>query len=292
MHSTTLTTRQRLREYALLMRMDKPIGTLLLLWPTLWGLWLAADGMPDWHVLLVFVLGVFLMRSAGCAINDFADRNIDGRVQRTQQRPLAANRISAKEAVLLAASLALVAFALVLTMNSFTIMLSFVAVTLAATYPFMKRYTHLPQVYLGAAFAWAIPMSFAAQTGEIPSLAWWLFIITILWTTAYDTMYAMVDRDDDLKIGVKSTAILFGQADIAIIAALQGLVLGGFILIGLSQSLGLFYYAGILLAAGLAMYQLWLIRNRQRDCCFRAFLNNNWLGAAVFAGIFLDTLTR
>lgn len=290
MHTATLTTRQRLREYALLMRLDKPIGTLLLLWPTLWGLWIAAEGLPDLLVLTVFVLGVFLMRSAGCVINDFADRNIDGHVERTKLRPLAAKRISSREAVLLAASLALIAFALVLSMNTFTILLSFVAVTLAATYPFMKRYTHLPQVHLGAAFAWAIPMSFAAQTGEIPVVAWMLFIITVLWTTAYDTMYAMVDRDDDLRIGVKSTAILFGDADRVIIGVLQGILLLDLLLIGLNAELGTPYYLAVTVAAGLAGYHQWLIRTRDRALCFKAFLHNNWLGMAIFFGIAADHL--
>jgi 4-hydroxybenzoate polyprenyltransferase len=290
MQTLQLSTRQRLREYSLLMRMDKPIGTLLLLWPTLWALWIAAEGMPDPLVFVVFAGGVFLMRSAGCVINDFADRNIDGQVERTKNRPLAQKRISSKEAVLLAAGLALVAFALVLSMNTLTIMMSVVAVILAGTYPFMKRHTHLPQVHLGAAFAWSIPMAFAAQTGSVPMVAWLLFIITVLWTTAYDTMYAMVDREDDLKIGVKSTAILFGNADRVIIALLQTLVLVGFVLVGSALAMGPAYYIGIAVAGGLVVYQLYLIKQRENSRCFRAFLNNNWLGTAVFAGIFTHYL--
>lgn len=282
----TLNWKQRLREYGLLMRVDRPVGTLLLLWPTLWALWIAARGWPEPLVMVVFCAGVFLMRSAGCAINDYADRDIDPHVARTKNRPLAQRRVSSKEALLLAAGLALTAFVLVLSMNTLTIAMSGVGVLLAATYPFMKRYTHLPQVHLGAAFGWAIPMAFAATLGEVPITAWLLFIVTVLWTTAYDTLYAMVDREDDRKIGVKSTAILFGDADRLIVGLLQLAVLAGLVLIGLREALTLPYYTGLAVAAGLAGYQQYLIRDRDTQRCFQAFLNNNWFGAAVFAGLF------
>jgi len=282
-----MTLRQRLREYGLLMRVDRPIGTLLLLWPTLWALFIAAQGMPDPLVLFVFSAGVFLMRSAGCVINDFADRKIDGQVERTKNRPLAQKRVSSKEALALFVALALTAFGLVLLMNSLTIIMSFVGVLLAASYPFMKRFTHLPQIHLGAAFGWSIPMAFAAQTGSVPVEAWLLFIVTLLWTTAYDTMYAMVDRDDDIRIGVKSTAILFGEADRLIIGALQVLVLVGLCLIGYRLGVGVVFYSGLFVAACLVVYQMVLIRARDRDRCFKAFLNNNWFGVAIFAGIFV-----
>ena len=284
--------RDRLREYYLLTRLDRPIGILLLLWPTLWALWLAAEGWPDLHVLAVFVAGVVLMRSAGCVINDYADRDFDRHVERTRDRPITAGRVKPREALALFAVLCLLAFALVLTLNRLTILMSFGGVVLAAVYPFTKRYTHLPQVVLGAAFGWAIPMAFAAQTGTVPKLAWLLFTVNVLWSTAYDTMYAMVDREDDLKIGVKSTAILFGEADRLVIGILQGLVLLGLVLAGRMAGLGGLYYLGLLAAAALALYQQYLIRNRDRQGCFQAFLNNNWFGAAVFAGIFLDYLNR
>lgn len=282
----------KLKQYALLMRLDKPIGILLLLWPTLWALWIAAGGVPDLHVLLVFAAGVVLMRSAGCVINDYADRNIDPHVHRTRNRPIAAGLVQAREALLLFAMLCLAAFALVLTMNRLTILLSLVGAFLAATYPFMKRHTHLPQVYLGAAFGWAVPMAFAAQSGEVPRVAWLLFTATVLWATAYDTMYGMVDREDDVRIGVKSTAILFGESDRAIIAMIQVLLLGALMLCGLAAELGGYYYFGLLLGATLLVYQQYLIRDRQPEACFRAFMNNNWFGAAVFTGIFLDYFTR
>jgi len=282
----TLNWKQRLREYGLLMRVDRPVGTLLLLWPTLWALWIAARGWPEPLVMVVFCAGVFLMRSAGCVINDYADRDIDPHVARTKNRPLAQRRVSSKEALLLAAGLALTAFVLVLSMNTLTIAMSGVGVLLAATYPFMKRYTHLPQVHLGAAFGWAIPMAFAATLCAVPTTAWLLFIVTVLWTTAYDTLYAMVDREDDRKIGVKSTAILFGDADRLIVGLLQLAVLVGLVLVGLREAFALPYYVGLAVAAGLAGYQQYLIRDRDTQRCFQAFLNNNWFGAAVFAGLF------
>ena len=282
----------RLREYALLMRLDRPIGIFLLLWPTLWALLIAGEGRPDPMVLMVFILGVVLMRSAGCVINDFADREIDGHVQRTRDRPLAAGRVSELEAKLLFLLLCLLAFGLVLLLNTLTIMLSFVGALLAASYPFMKRVTHLPQVYLGAAFGWSVPMAFAAQTGTVPPIAWLLFTATVLWATAYDTMYAMVDREDDRVLGVKSTAILFGDADRQIIGIIQVMVLVCLLMIGYQAKLGLYYYGGVLVAAALAAYQQGLIRYREREGCFRAFLNNNWFGAAVFTGLLLDYLMR
>ena len=286
----TLTTKQRLHEYGLLMRVDKPIGIFLLLWPTWWALWIAAEGFPDLLIFIVFTAGVFLMRSAGCVINDYADKDFDAHVERTKHRPLAEKRIAPKEALLLFAGLALTAFALVLLMNGLTIAMSFVGVLLAGSYPFMKRYTNLPQVVLGTAFAWAIPMAFAAQTGSVPVEAWLLFLATILWTTAYDTMYAMVDRDDDLKIGVKSTAILFGKYDRHIIAGLQIATLVLLLIIGVYLLFGSLYYIGLFVATVLAIYQQGLIYNRERKQCFSAFLNNHWFGAVIFSGIFLHYL--
>lgn len=269
------------------MRLDRPIGIFLLLWPTLWALWIAAEGIPDAPVLTVFVLGVILMRSAGCVINDYADRHLDPHVARTRDRPLAAGRVTEKETLVLFATLCIIAFMLVLLMNALTIMLSFVGVILAGIYPFMKRYTYMPQVFLGAAFAWAIPMAFAAQTGSVPGVAWLLFCATVLWAVAYDTMYAMVDRDDDIKIGVKSTAILFGDADRAIIGFIQLSVLGVLWIVGDHLEMGNFYFGGLLAAAGFGGYQQYLIRNREPTFCLKAFLNNNWFGVAVFCGIVL-----
>ena len=283
---------ERLRQYALLMRLHKPIGILLLLWPTLWALWIAAAGHPDTRVLVVFVLGVVLMRSAGCVINDYADRNIDPHVRRTRERPIAAGRVTPREALALFAVLCLVAFMLVLLMNRLTILLSLIGVLLAATYPFTKRYTHLPQVYLGVAFGWAVPMVFAAQTGAVPAVAWLIFIANVLWATVYDTMYAMVDREDDLRIGVKSTAILFGAADRLLIGLLQVLLMACLAWVGMWAGLGAMYYAGLAAAAAFALYQQYLIRARQPERCFQAFLNNNWFGATVFAGIAAHYLFR
>jgi 4-hydroxybenzoate polyprenyltransferase len=276
---------ERLYQYALLMRLHRPIGIYLLLWPTLWALWIAGDGYPHPLIATVFILGVILMRSAGCVINDYADRHVDPHVQRTKTRPLATGKVSEKEAIVLFMILCILAFGLVLLMNKLTILLSFVAVLLAATYPFTKRYTYWPQAYLGLAFSWAIPMAFAAQTGTIPFIAWWLFIINILWTIAYDTLYAMVDRKDDLLIGVKSTAILFGTADKIIIATLQLLVLMLLLWVGQQLQFNLFYYLGLLVAASLAIYQQWLIKEREPAKCFQAFLNNHWFGSAIFIGI-------
>jgi 4-hydroxybenzoate polyprenyltransferase len=283
-----LDTINKLEQFAYLIRLDRPIGIYLLLWPTLWALWIAAKGWPDALVLFVFVTGVFLMRSAGCAINDFADRDIDPLVERTKNRPLAAGRISVKETLLVFAVLSACAFLLVLTMNRLTIYLSFVGLLLAASYPFMKRYHYMPQVHLGAAFGWAVPMAFTAQANEITAVTWLLFMATVLWATVYDTMYAMADKIDDIKIGVKSTAILFGNADKLIIGLLQTLLIFALILIGRQSSLGAFYYIGLLLATGFAVYQQYLIKDRDPSLCFKAFLNNNGFGLVIFAGIFID----
>jgi 4-hydroxybenzoate polyprenyltransferase len=280
--------RQRLSLYWQLMRFDRPIGILLLLWPTLWALWLAADGVPKLGVLCIFMLGVVLMRAAGCVINDYADRKIDGRVRRTQQRPLAAGKLAVKEALILFAGLIAAAFILVLFTNRLTILLSVVAVCLAACYPFMKRYTHLPQLVLGAAFSWSIPMAFAAQTGEINPFSWLLYVAVVMWTVVYDTFYAMVDRDDDLKIGVKSTAILFGEQDRVMTGVLQVFVIVALLLVGQRFELGQFYYLSLVFASVLFVYQQYLIRYRHREECFKAFLNNNWLGLVVFIGIVID----
>ncbi len=271
-----------------LIRFDKPIGTLLLLWPTLWALWIAADGMPDWDLLIIFTLGTFLMRSAGCVINDLADRHWDGDVGRTSQRPLVTGAVSATEARLLFIGLLAAAFVLVLFTNPLTVKLSFIAVALASTYPFMKRYTNLPQVVLGAAFSWSIPMAFAAQTGELPANLWLLYLANLLWTMAYDTKYAMVDREDDLTVGIKSTAILFGQHDRLIIGLLQTTFLILMVIAGDRFSLHMPYYAALVGAAALCVYHQYLIRERERDACFKAFLHNNWVGAIIFAGLVLN----
>ena len=283
-----MTPVQRLREYALLMRLHRPIGILLLLWPTLWGLWFAGQGHLNLHVAAVFVLGVVLMRSAGCVINDYADRGFDPHVERTRERPVAAGRVAPREALALFTTLCLVAFALVLTLNRLTILLSFVGAFLAATYPFLKRWTHLPQFYLGVAFGWGIPMAFAAQTGAVPPLAWVLFFANVCWSVAYDTAYAMVDREDDLKVGVKSTAILFGSYDRLLIGVFHGLTITLLAIAGDLAGRGMLYYVGLGVATGLAGYQQVLICERVPAGCFKAFLNNNWFGAAVFAGLALS----
>ena len=284
--------KDRLIQYSRLMRLNRPIGIYLLLWPTLWALWIAGEGHPHILVVFVFVSGVVLMRSAGCVINDYADREFDPHVERSRDRPIAAGRVTPKEALVLFAVLCLGAFGLVLLMNELTIWMSLAGVVLAASYPFMKRYTHLPQVYLGAAFGWGVPMAFAAQTGSVPKVAWLLFVATVLWATVYDTMYGMVDREDDIKIGVKSTAVLFGEADRAILAIIQILFLGALLLIGQAVDLGGYYYFGVLLAAALSIYQQYLIRHREPEYCFQAFLNNHWLGAAVFSGLVLHYLVH
>ncbi|KXJ52200.1 MAG: 4-hydroxybenzoate octaprenyltransferase [Neptuniibacter sp. Phe_28] len=278
-------TAKKLRAYGQLMRIDKLIGAYLLLWPAYWALWIAAEGVPAYSTLFIFTLGVFLTRSAGCVINDYADRKIDGHVKRTALRPIPAGVVTAKEALILFAVLMLLAFLLVLFTNIETIILSVGGLILAACYPFMKRYTHLPQVVLGAAFAWSIPMAFAAVTETVPLYAWLIYIATVLWTIAYDTMYAMVDKDDDLRIGVKSTAILFGDADKVIIGVLQCSTLITLALVGKQVNLGWLYYLGLIAAAAFFVYQQYLIRDRDRDLCFSAFLNNHYAGLMVFIGV-------
>ncbi|SHE50852.1 4-hydroxybenzoate octaprenyltransferase [Thermomonas hydrothermalis] len=283
---------QRLRHYWQLVRGDRPIGWLLLLWPTWWGLWLAAGGLPPAWILLVFSLGVWLTRSAGCVINDYADRWLDGEVARTRQRPLVTGAVSGREALALFAVLMLVAFALVLTLNRLTVWLSVVGVFLAATYPYLKRYTYLPQVYLGMAFGWGIPMAFAAIQGTVPPLAWLLYVANIFWATAYDTWYAMVDRDDDLRMGAKSTAILFGELDLPAQGVLYAGMFAALALVGRQAGLGPWYWAGLAVALLLVVWEFRLARTRAREDCFRAFLHNNWVGLAVFAGIALDFALR
>ena len=280
--------KERIIQYALLMRTHQPIGTLLLLWPTLWALWIAGAGKPDAAVVLVFVAGVFVMRSAGCVINDYADRKIDPHVRRTMNRPIASGKVRPAEAIGLFAALCLIGLGLVLTLNDLALKYSFAGAALAASYPFMKRWTHLPQVHLGIAFGWGIPMAFAALTNETPPLAWLMLTGVVAWAVAYDTMYAMVDREDDLHTGVKSTAILFGDADRVFIGASQIAVLTVLVLAGRQAGLGVFYNAAVALSAGLFLYQQHLIRSREPAACFKAFLNNHWVGALVFGGIVAD----
>ena len=279
---------ERLYQYALLIRLNRPIGVFLLLWPTLWALWIAAEGFPNINVFIVFILGVFIMRSAGCALNDIADKRFDTFVIRTRTRPLAAEKITSIEALIIAISLIFIALLLVLTMNELTIQLSLFAVILAGVYPFMKRYTYLPQFFLGLAFGWSIPMAFAAQTNTVPKIAWLLLVTNILWSVVYDTIYAMIDREEDLKIGVKSTAILFDDADRVIIAIIQALVLLALIAVGRQLKLDYNYFISLLVVACLFLYQLRLIWNRQPQQCMRAFINNNWIGLTIFLGIFLS----
>jgi 4-hydroxybenzoate polyprenyltransferase len=276
---------QKLRLYAELIRFDKPIGTYLLLWPTLWALAIAGDGSPDGWVLFVFICGVFLMRSAGCAINDYADREIDLHVTRTRERPLTSGKITPREALAVFAVLGLLAFALVLSLNRLTIWLSFVGIVLAASYPFMKRYHYLPQVHMGAAFGWSVPMAYAAQTGSLPKMAWLLYVATVVWAVAYDTIYSMVDREDDLKVGVKSTAILFGEYERLMIGLLQGLFLLAMLLVGIDLGFSAIYFVALLLASLLLVFQQFLIFDCVPEHCFIAFLNNHWVGAILFAGI-------
>ena len=280
--------RQRLGLYWTLVRGDRPIGWLLLLWPTWWGLWLAAEGVPPLWPWLVFTLGVWLTRSAGCVINDYADRWLDPNVERTRHRPLATGAVSGREALLVFAVLMLVAFALVLTLNRLTVYMSFVGVLLAASYPYLKRYTYLPQVYLGVAFGWGIPMAFAALTGTVPAVAWVLYVANIFWATAYDTWYAMVDREDDLRMGAKSTAILFGDADLMAQGVLYTCMFAALALVGREAQLGMYYWAGLCVALLLVGYEFAIARCREREWCFRAFLHNHWVGTTIFAGIALD----
>ncbi|AXF60998.1 4-hydroxybenzoate octaprenyltransferase [Leclercia sp. W6] len=278
-------TQNKLLAYHRLMRTDKPIGALLLLWPTLWALWVATPGLPPLWILAVFVAGVWLMRAAGCVVNDYADRKFDGHVKRTANRPLPSGDVTEKEARTLFVVLILLSFLLVLTLNTMTILLSVAALALAWVYPFMKRYTHLPQVVLGAAFGWSIPMAFAAVSESVPLSCWLMFLANILWAVAYDTQYAMVDRDDDLKIGVKSTAILFGRQDKLIIGILQVAVLVLMVAIGYLNQLNGAFYAAVAAAGVLFIYQQKLIANREREACFKAFLNNNYVGLVLFLGL-------
>ncbi|RJG12854.1 4-hydroxybenzoate octaprenyltransferase [Pseudomonas cavernicola] len=279
-------------DFVQLMRMEKPIGIYLLLWPTLWALWVAAKGVPSLSNLLIFVLGVILMRAAGCVINDYADRNFDGHVKRTRERPLASGKIAPREALVLFAVLLVLSFALVLCTNATTVWLSFGGLALAACYPFMKRYTFYPQVVLGAAFSWGMPMAFTAETGALPAAAWLLYLGNLLWTVAYDTYYAMADRDDDLQIGVKSTAILFGDADRLIIATLQGLALLCLLLAGARFALGGYFHLGLGVAALCFAWQFYSTRAREPQACLAAFLHNHWAGLAIFLGIVADYALR
>lgn len=287
-----LTFRERLDAYEKLMRLDKPIGILLLLWPALWGLWFASPLYQRMEIVLIFVVGTVLMRSAGCVINDYADRDIDPHVKRTAGRPLAARLISPNEALLLAGVLAALAFILVLFLNKLTIALSFVALFLAATYPFTKRFFPLPQAYLGIAFGFSIPMAFAAYQNSVPPLAWVLLVANIFWAVAYDTEYAMVDRDDDMKLNLKSSALLFGVFDVAAVLLFHGLFIAVMAGVGVWQKLGLLYFLGLALALALIAIQYQWIKTRDRDCCFKAFMNNNWVGGTVFAGLALDYYFR
>jgi 4-hydroxybenzoate polyprenyltransferase len=280
--------RDRLHAYARLVRLDRPIGIFLLMWPALWALWLAGEGSPPWAVVLIFVAGVVLMRSAGCAINDFADRELDGHVARTRDRPLATGSVAPREAVSVFLSLSLAAFVLVLLLDWKTVALSVVALGLAVVYPFMKRYTHLPQLFLGAAFGWAVPMAYTAVAGHIPPEAWVLFAATVVWALVYDTQYAMVDREDDLAVGIKSSAILFGRHDRLVIGGLQLAFLGMMGYVGLVAGRGAWYLGAVGAAALLALYQQYLIRGRDPKACFEAFLNNNYLGMLLFLGLVLD----
>jgi len=281
---------EKLKYYLILMRLNRPIGIFLLLWPTLWALWLASGGFPDKKILVVFLFGVFFMRSAGCILNDIVDKDFDKFVSRTKNRPLASNKLSSIEAFIFASGLIIVSFLLVLTTNALTVQLSCVAVILAGIYPFLKRYTYLPQIFLGLVFGWSIPMSFAATTNSIPQIAWLLLIVNILWVVVYDTIYAMIDREDDLKIGIKSTAILFDDADRFIIGIIQVLVLVALIIVGKQASLNIIYYFSIIFGGCLFLYQSYLIKDREPKKCMQAFLNNNWFGLVLFIGLFINYL--
>ena len=281
----------RLWLYAKLVRLDKPIGTLLLLWPTLWALWIAADGKPSGKLVFIFAFGTLLMRSAGCAINDYADRDFDKHVARTQHRPLTSGKISETEALSVAAVLGVAAFLLVLQTNKLTVMLSFPALFIAVSYPYTKRFFAIPQAYLGVAFGFGIPMAFAAQTGAVPLLAWALLLANIFWAVAYDTEYAMVDRNDDVKLGIRTAAILFGKHDVLAIMLCYGATLIILALVGLELGLSGAYYAGLAVAAGMAVYHYFLIRDRSREGCFKAFRHNNWFGGVIFVGLFFHYLT-
>jgi 4-hydroxybenzoate polyprenyltransferase len=287
-----MTLTERINAYEKLMRLDKPIGTLLLLWPALWGLWFAAYGIPQWVILLIFVVGTVVMRSAGCIVNDLADRNFDPRVERTRDRPLAAGLVSVWEAIALACALFLVAFFLVLQLNRLTLMLAAVALALTVVYPFLKRFFPFPQAWLGIAFGMSIPMAYAAQIDFIPLAAWFMVVANMFWAIAYDTEYAMVDRDDDIRIGLKSSAILLGRYDVTGVMLSHALFLAMMVVLGTVYRLGAVYYLGVGAALVLVAWQYYLIRGRERERCFRAFLNNNWVGMAIFAGLALDLLRQ
>ena len=280
----------KLPHYVRLMRIDKPIGTLLLLWPTLWALWIAAEGWPPLHILAIFIVGTFLMRSAGCVINDYADRDFDGHVERTRNRPLATGAVSPGEALALAAGLSAAAFVLVLPLNTLTILLSVPALLLAGSYPFTKRFFAIPQAYLGIAFGFGIPMAFAAVTGTVPATAWLMLLANLFWAVAYDTEYAMVDRPDDLKIGIKTSAITFGRHDVLAVMLCYAAAFVLLAVVGVLAGLGFAWYLGLLVACAIAGYHYTLIRARDRADCFKAFRHNNWVGGAIFAGLFLDFL--
>jgi len=283
----------RLDAYERLMRLDKPIGVLLLLWPTLWAVWIAARGRPEFTVVWVFVLGTVLMRSAGCVFNDLADMHYDAHVKRTRERPLVTGEVGRAEALALALVLCAAAFAMVvLCLNRLTVWLSMVALAVAATYPFFKRFFAVPQAYLGIAFGFGIPMAFAAQSGHVPAVAWWMLAANIFWAIAYDTEYAMVDRDDDLRIGIRTAAITFGRFDVMAVMLCYAATLGVFVAVGMRLGLGVYYYLGLAGAAGLMGYHYVLIRERERLRCFYAFLHNNWIGAAIFLGIAADYFMR
>lgn len=283
--------RERLQQYIFLMRLDKPIGIMLLLWPTLWSLWLASHGKPEIKIFFIFIVGVILMRSAGCVVNDFSDRHLDGLVKRTQHRPLVTGKVSSLEALMIAFILSLIAFLLVLQCNLLTISLAFIGAGITIVYPLMKRVTHLPQLGLGVAFSWGIPMSFAAQTGELSLHVWFLFLTAMIWPLIYDSMYAMIDRDDDIKIGIKSTAILFDAKDCLIIGLLQSLFVVMLIIVGLMFRLHIAFYISLIFVSLLFIYQQWLIKDRDIKRCFAAFLNNNLVGLTIFIGVSLSCLT-
>ena len=285
-----MTLPQKLTKYFHLMRLDRPIGILLLLWPTLWAIWIASNGHPPLLILFIFVAGTVLMRSAGCVINDYADRDIDKHVKRTQHRPITSGRVAPREALWLAASLAILALLLILPLNTLTLLLSVPAVILAGSYPYTKRFLAIPQAYLGIAFGFGIPMAFAAIQSNVPAIAWWLLLANIFWCIAYDTEYAMVDRDDDIHLGIHSSALFFGKYDVLAVMGCYALALGVLVHVGLLQHLGITYFLGLGAASGIASYHYTLIRDRQRDRCFKAFLHNNWFGAVVFIGVVLQGL--
>ena len=283
-----MTLGTRLQLYIKLTRLNRPIGILLLLWPTLWAVWIAGQGDPSWQIIVTFILGAILMRSAGCVINDYADRDIDKHVKRTRDRPITRGQVSPKEALMLAGGLALAAFLLVLPLNMLTLLLAIPAVLLAASYPYTKRFLVIPQAYLGIAFSFGIPMAFAAQQNAVPAVAWWLMLANLFWVIAYDTEYAMVDRDDDIHLGIHSSALLFGKYDVAAVMICYGATLNILVVVGQMLEKGWIYYVGLAVAAAIAVYHFTLIQHRQRENCFKAFLHNTWFGMAIFGAVVLD----